>query len=179
MSTLNLTSTSQVEVLLAHLYQVMTAQNWNVYIRLMHSILHSRSEDGLARFALNRFLLQERPVVMLLHQMIKQELSEDAARTPPPVLGDIYPWNEVSGEVAEAFMLMAQRRKDANVEPQDAANSQKLAIALVAAELALYRGISKMDDDLAKASGTMGIIGDAAGVTEEETAGLMDSMNIK
>jgi hypothetical protein len=90
MSTLNLTSTSQVEAL------VMGIQDWHMYIYLTDSILRSRPEAGIAAFALNGVLLQKRPVVMLLHRMIKQELNEDAARTFPAVLGNVYPWNEDS-----------------------------------------------------------------------------------
>jgi hypothetical protein len=92
MTTLNLTSTSQVEAL------VMGIQDWHMYIYLTDSILRSRPEAGIAAFALNGVLLQKRPVVMLLHRMIKQELTEDAARTFPAVLGNVYPWNEDSVE---------------------------------------------------------------------------------
>jgi hypothetical protein len=145
MATLDLNSPSQVQAILAQYYHIATPLIWKLYISSMDTILHSRPDARLLAFVLQGTLFS--PVLKLLHKILVEEITPNVPRTLPTALSEEYPWATVSNEVAEGFILLANRREEWIGRHKDEEASREELMIVLAREMAVIASAERHDPD--------------------------------
>jgi hypothetical protein len=105
-----MSTTSQVTAILAHIKNLATPVEWDLYTNYLNNLLVSGRPVQENFFqGLDTFVLCK-PALSLFHHMLKQELITELPRSLPPSLDRIFPWAESSIEATDSCVEFAQER---------------------------------------------------------------------
>jgi hypothetical protein len=100
---------SQMRAICSH-YSEMFDQ-WLEYVKILREILNGEWNDSDAGYDWLYCNLPLLPALQEFHEMLVQELTEDRSRTFPQGLDSVYPRSEMTVDVVESFIELADCRE--------------------------------------------------------------------